>query len=93
MRITKSSSLGIYRVCLVQKIIKKNNLRIIVMQSALKQPTHSFSGKTTSQRGTSCQASTMNYPLIPSLKNNDCLEFPNCPCKGALRSAPTKMPA
>jgi hypothetical protein len=30
--------------------------------------------------------------LIPFLKNNDCLEFLNCPGRGASRSAPTKMP-
>jgi hypothetical protein len=26
------------------------------------------------------------------LKNNDCLEFPNCPGRGATRERPTKMP-
>jgi hypothetical protein len=30
--------------------------------------------------------------VIPFLKNNDCLEYPNCPGRGASRSAPTKMP-
>jgi hypothetical protein len=34
-----------------------------------------------------------SHQLIPFLKNNDCLEFLNCPVRGASRSPPpTKMP-